>query len=273
MSLEESKTFKERVEEFWEWYQQVAERFFQTIENNQCADLVDEVSEKMGLLLYDMAWVFGPGENGGHSLTVSGEGLVVKQMLAKYWAECAPPIPGWTFYGSRQPSLSNLLGEMQISVSEEESVDAKNFNIRIRPNKDEQLFDIIAWHENLRIVPEEHHHQILFLLLDEALGEFGTSMWIGEIKIKPIPEEKVALTLDRLAEYISKQIAKRGWEKLPPLEEYAVYRMPSQSDFPRGDTVVGMSCMPQVVWRYFGRRLAGGHWCGTSLCSNRWRSF
>jgi hypothetical protein len=97
-------------------------------------------------------------------------------------------------------------------------------------------------------VPEEHHNQILFLLLDEALGEFGTSMWIGEIVIKPLSAQKATVTIDQLGPYIADKVAELGWEKLPPLEEYAVYRLPEQAEFPRGDTVVGISCIPDAIY-------------------------
>jgi hypothetical protein len=69
------KSFKDRVTEFWKWYPQVAERLFQTIERGDCQALTEEVSEFMANTLPGMAWVFGPGENGGHSLsnTMSGK--------------------------------------------------------------------------------------------------------------------------------------------------------------------------------------------------------
>jgi hypothetical protein len=81
---EESEfTFKQRVEAFWTWYAEVADRFYQTIDDNQSSSLTDEVCAKVDELLPGMAWVFGPGEDGkGHSFTLSGEGILPKQLLA-----------------------------------------------------------------------------------------------------------------------------------------------------------------------------------------------
>ena len=109
-------TFKNRVTEFWEWYSGVAERFFETIEDGRCADLTDEVAAFMNKTLPGMAWVFGPGEKGGHSFTVSGEGNLAKQFLAEYWHSRAPDIPTWTFYASRQPSPPERLIDFAIRV-------------------------------------------------------------------------------------------------------------------------------------------------------------
>lgn len=50
-----------------------------------------------------MAGWYGPGENKvGHSLTLTGEGILAKQFITEYWLQQAPKLPGWTFYASRQ---------------------------------------------------------------------------------------------------------------------------------------------------------------------------
>ncbi len=63
-------SFKDRVAEFWGWYASVADRFFQEIEAGQCANLTTEVRRQCDKLLPALSWVFGPGENGGHSFTL-----------------------------------------------------------------------------------------------------------------------------------------------------------------------------------------------------------
>lgn len=242
-------TLKERVAEFWKWFPSVSQRYYQAIEESRFEELLDEFSAKMSALLYDMAWVFGPGaDESSHSLTISGECVAVKQLIAKYWRECAVETPGWTFYGSRQPSDPEKLAEMEISVSHEKSVDTENFLLKVRVNDEIERIDLIAWHESLRVVPREHHDQILFLLIDEALGEFGSSMWLGDISIKPIKPEKATVNLVKLREHVEKIVREKGWERLPPLEEYTVYQLPEKGDFPRGDTIVGISCIPDVIF-------------------------
>ena len=97
-------TFKHRVERFWEWYSQVAPRFFQVIESKDCSSLAGEASANVDKLIPGFAWVFGPGENNvGHSFTLSGEGNPHLQLLSIYWLSRAPKLNGWTFYASRQP--------------------------------------------------------------------------------------------------------------------------------------------------------------------------
>ncbi|MBL8889278.1 MAG: hypothetical protein JNL67_04820 [Planctomycetaceae bacterium] len=247
------KTFKHRVAEFWKWYPQVADRFFQTIERKQCESLAGEVSKFMNSTLPDMAWVFGPGEGGGHSFTVSGEGVVAKQLLAEYWLSRAVSIPHWTFYGSRQPSDIEHLKGMAIRLGEHESIDSDSFLIRTDVVADEEKIDIVAWHPALKLVPEEDHYQIFFLLLDEALGEFGTEMWLGEIKIEPFETGTGVISLTELPAKIQQVNHYYQWKKLPPLHSYSVYELNEQTSTPRGDTLVGSTCIPRVILEFLNK--------------------
>ena len=243
-------TFKQGVDEFWSWYPQVAERFFETIERGECEQLTDETVDFMHKHLPHMSWVFGPGENGGHSFTVSGEGVIPKQLLAAYWLKCAKELPGWTFYSSRQASSTESLQNMAIAVGEQESVDSDSFLIKTDVDDENELIHMVAWHPALEKVPPEHHFQILFLLLDEALGEFGTQTWIGEIQIEPFAQDESTRTLTELSAYIEQVNRYHEWQKLPPPESFTLYRFTEQRDGPRGDTVVGTSIIPNTVSRF-----------------------
>ena len=244
-------TFKNRVTEFWDWYMQVADRFYQTIENGQCDQLTDEVGDFMYRVMPGMSWAFGPGleeASSGHSFTLSGEGQLAKQLLAQYWCNRAPEIPHWTFYGSRQPTPVEALKDIAIQISDDEQVDVEHFVLSTSVDEESQSIDIVAWHPTFVQVPEEHHMQILFLLLDEALGEFGTQMWLGNIAIEPVTPGEKTKWLYELPKFIEQVNAYHRWEKMPPLESYTLYEVNSPSESPRGDTVVGTTCVPSVVF-------------------------
>jgi hypothetical protein len=225
----------------------VAERFFNAIEEGRCEDLTEEVCQATAETLPTMAWVFGPGENGGHSFTVSGEGYLPKQLLAEYWHSRAVELPNWTFHASRQPATEENLKSMAISIGEDDSIDTENFLIQPNVDDEEQVIDVVAWHPKLALLPEEHHFQILFILLDEALGEFGTQSWLGEIGIEPITPNDKTKTIASLPEFIKQVENYHQWEKLPPLRAYSVYEAPEQKQCRRGDTLVGTTCIADIV--------------------------
>lgn len=240
-------SFKDRVAAFWGWYASVADRFFQEIEAGQCANLTTEVRRQCDKLLPALSWVFGPGENGGHSFTLSGEGQIARQLLAEYWLEQAPAIPNWTFYSSRQPSDQETLAGMQIAVGEQAPVDATGLLLKTHVDAERERIDIAAWHPSFEFVPEEHHMQILFLLLDEAMGEFGTQTWIGSISVEPVEHGTECTTLERLPTFVRDVGNYYKWDKYSPLETYSVYQIPEGFDEHRPSRLFGSTCIPGIV--------------------------
>lgn len=242
----ESLTFKARVEAFWDWYAQVADRFYQTIEAKRCAELSGEVSQKVDELLPGFAWVFGPGENGGHSFTLSGEGVLHHQLLTQYWVSRAPTLAGWTFYPARQPGRIDGI-RMEI---EGQSFDPMEFWLTPTINHEDEQVDIAAWHPTYAKLSEQNRLGPLFLFLDEALGEFGTGQWIGEIKAcdRRLAE---AIPLQELPVYIEKLAAETGWKKFPPGECATVYHLKeTDGPFLRGDLIAGTSMNMKLINEY-----------------------
>lgn len=239
-------TFKMRVERFWDWYEQVASRFYETIEQRNCERLQPEVSEKVDELGPGFAWVFGPGKEKGHSFTLSGEGVLHRQLLAQYWLSRAPNLLGWTFHSERQPGPTD-----GIKIE----IDNKKFNpieFWITPIIDEesQKIDITAWHPLFNRLTQEEQFRVLFLFLDEVLGEFGTGQWIGEINLndKKLPD---AFPLKELSGFIANLERVKGWKKFPPGKGVAGYRCDSPHlNFLRGDTIAGTTVHFELVNQY-----------------------
>ncbi|HBE69806.1 MAG TPA: hypothetical protein DDW52_16800 [Planctomycetaceae bacterium] len=244
MTSVSDRTFKSGVAKFWEWFPAVADRFHATIDAGKCADLADEVSEFMRDNLPGLAWVFGPGKEGGHSFTVSGDELLVRQLLAEEWIRHAKPIKGWTFYPARQAGKLDT-----ISFSTDfGSVDAESLIVQTHVDEESQVVDVVAWHPAFEGMEDEGRYQILFLMLDEALGEFGTSSWIGDIKIRELPADAPhARAIAQLPKYIKSVEKYHRWEKLPPTQLYASYQLPEPYPGPRGDTIVGTTLIPNQI--------------------------
>lgn len=223
---------------------------FEMIEAGRCQDLTKEAGDFMQNTLPHLSWVFGPGENGGHSFTVTGEGQVAKQLLAEYWHSRSVAIPNWTFYGSRQPTPAEKLNDIAIALGEQEQVDVETLILKTSVDDQSQTIDIVAWHPALERVPQEHHYQILFLLLDEVLGEFGTQTWLGNISIEPIAPHAKNRSLAELPDFIQQVCDYHKWDKLPPLRSYSVYEVSKQTTSHRGDTLVGTTSIPHIICEF-----------------------
>ncbi len=254
-------TFLERVEQFWPWFEQNAARFYKTIDEGRATELVDEVSGYMNQTLPHMSWVFGPGESGGHSFTVTGEGVVAKQLLAERWFRDAIEVPGWDFHWSRHPSTPERLADVVIGLSESESVSLSEVQVLTTPDEEQEKFTLLAWHPLLAKLPEQDQHTIIFLLLDEALGEFGVKQWLGEIKIESfdtgnLPEQTKLMSLAELPGFVEQAFRYHQWEKISPLQSYSLYQLREQAAGPRGDTIAGTTLIPHEVLDYIAGRQA-----------------
>src|SRR6266498_1638891 len=242
-------TFKSRVEQFWDWYAQSAQRFYDTIESGNCPYLADEVSVKVDELLPGFAWVFGPGEGGrGHSFTLSGEGVLHRQLLALYCVSGAPRMDGWTFYASRQPGS---VGGVRMEIGGYK-FDPMEFWITPKIDCEAEKLDITVWHPLFaQLHKESERLSSLFLFLDEALGEFGTAQWIGEIETNDTRLTD-AIPLKELFGFIKKLEVEKGWQKSPPGEAGVVYRREERANrFLRDDVIVGSTTHPDLINEYY----------------------
>ena len=243
------QTFRKHVLKFWDWFPTVAERYGAMLKNDDGQQVVSEVNPEMGRILPNLSWAFG-SDGEGYSFTLTGEGQITKQLLTDFWLSQAVKVPDWIFHASRQPSSPESVRSMAIGLGEEQHVDAENFLIRTAVDEEAERIDITAWHPSYEHVGEEHHMPILFIFLDEALGEFGTQTSLGEISVEPVTPGNDTRPLVELPKFIESVRKYHGWEKLSPLESYSAYEITEPSDGPRGDTLFGTTCIPDQIFDF-----------------------
>ena len=234
-------TFKQRVEGFWHWFESVAPRFYQTIEDKKSTTLTAETSSAVDRFLPRLAWNYGPGENGkGHSLTLSGEGMQPEQILAEEWRKRAPKLEGWTFYAERQASPNP--GDFTIKIGE---IKFKPIEFWVTPviDEEEEKVDLAVWHPLADGENKGVFQTALFLFLDEIFGEYGTGRWIGSIEIG---KDKLAqsLPITELKEFVKETVRSLAWKMHVPFDLWSGYRIPEDKidlNRPRLDTISGSS--------------------------------
>ena len=93
----------------------------------------------------------------------------------------------------------------------------------LKPETDEknQVLDISVWHPHFHEMDDNARFQILFLWLDEVLGEIGTEQWIGQVDFSR-EEFEEAIPLLELPEYIEKEQVKNEWKKPPPEDSFTL---------------------------------------------------
>jgi len=238
------QTFKARVDEFWGWFSRNSVRFFDCIEAGKCGDLTQEVSDQIDRLFPHFGWVFGPGENRvGHSFTLTPEADAAKAFLAEYWLSRAPELENWTFYDSRQPGTTE--GTIRIHG---ESIDASAIWVTLKPDEEAQRFDLTVWHPAFSKLDQRERFRILFLWLDEILGEKGTAKWIGAIEFSD-DGFRSAVPLKELRERVREARELKGWQSEDQIG--IVYELKPKNGRPREDTFVGSTSCELLIRDYF----------------------
>lgn len=309
-------TFADRVATFWQRFETIAPDIYEMIESGRSDQLLETFPDFMQSTLPNLAWSFGPGptadgddasdqdgstnhgeahshgEARGHSLTLSGEGIVAKQYLTRYWRRAAPVIDGWTFYDARQPSPTDRLEGVAIALEDRGRIDATGCRVRTRADPEQQQFELDFWHPEFETLSEDDRGQIMFLLLDEALGELGTEQFLSVLQPERFDDsddkDTKVMPLLELPAFLRSAAKYYGWEILSPLESRSMYQMRSDDDgafdnefdgddfdgddsdgdsserggssdgdvpTPRGDTIIGSTSILRVVTDYMA---AGG---------------
>ena len=105
---------------------------------------------------------------------------------------------------------------------------------------------------------ENQVYHILYILLDQSLGELAAMRYVDSLDILDAPAEGASMTLDQLADFVAAEVDPEGWPQAndPELagERYTAYEgKPSeQEEWPlRADVYVGVTCCVPLLNEYF----------------------
>ncbi len=245
------KAFTTRVDEFWGWFKDNEERIHSEMFSEAGRANNDAIDKQLSKVFGSIGWVFGPGESeGDHSLTVSAEGDPHQRLLAHIWKERGPEFDGWDFYASRQPGLS--LGS-QIDIDglvfgfNETMVDVKW-------NEEWELADVVIHHPSMLKADESVATQVAFILIDEAIGENRTELWVGKVEQSGKPAPKTAVTLFELEGHLLALAKKHDLPLDWSFEQFDNYQITPENlseDCPRRDVMAGSTCHFPIVADFY----------------------
>lgn len=173
-----------------------------------------------------------------------------------------------TYFQKHAPG--ELLERWNILVGRTRS---KSFGLRM-DGQDVCLEDVLAWVEKTedngvglrlycgKLAPlmGEHEGQVynmLYILLDQALGELAAMRYVDYLDILKAPAAGESIPLDRLADYVAAEIDPEGWPRAndPELagERYTAYQGEpwEEKDCPlRRDVYAGVTCCVPLLKCY-----------------------
>jgi hypothetical protein len=184
---------------FWAWWTaEGAEQYATAIADGTVADLVEELSERVRAVSPDLAWELGPGLTSQHVLVVTAEGKAETRATARRWLRAAPePDATWEYADARPAELDPGAGGLRIGDVEVDLAD-----VRVAAQRVGNHVDVAVHHPRLRDLPEQARGTVVFLSLDQALGENDCETWIGAVEAALDPPAD-GLTLLGLRDLVS----------------------------------------------------------------------
>jgi len=162
--------------DFWKWFEANESRLF-AFEKNQEA-IFDELGARMGRVNSDLAFEFGPVENGKREFVISAGGIKSAFSAVESLHGAAPALKRWVWVKFRPRRLP--INDLEFS-GKKVKVDDVSYLL----TKDEDKVGIVLFFDGYSEREKNTFGQIGYLFLDEALGEYAIETQVGFIEFQP----------------------------------------------------------------------------------------
>jgi hypothetical protein len=188
---------------FWTWFNRRQDSYFALDLSNVAANemLFADLTSHLHAVDENLTFEFGPKIDGKRELVISADGIRSSFPAVLALVAAAPQLPHWkitAFRPRRYPVSSIEIGGM--------TLDPRQISVRMEPDGPKVDFTILltgyAEHERNKF------SQGVYLLLDEALGEYDVETRVGVINFEAIgtapppasvPLSELALAFDDIA--------------------------------------------------------------------------
>ncbi len=192
-----------KEEKFWNWFTKNQETYFKEIENLEIREQIfNNLSTELKKVQNDLVFEFSPiHENGIREFTVSADGIKENFPSVTNLIEKAPEIENWQFNAFRQripgDEIGLNFGDFKISYDDlffrYQEVDGElGVELNIRDYNGEGM-----------------KQNAVYILLDNLLGEYDTTVSIGWIDWEKLDESKLdeMIPIIKLRDLIDKRKA------------------------------------------------------------------
>lgn len=179
------------IDRFWTWFAGNSEQFRDAPGNDRRA--LDELGSLLSEIRDGLVVEFSLTDGRADEVVVSADGK--KDLFASVIdvVQAAPPIPGWRVTAFRQPGNPNVTIEMN-------GIELGANDIWFSAEPSDGKTDLLLL---VRGMTEENHQMLagaVFILLDNALGEFIVETAVGDVNFGPLSGDPEADGLRPLTE-------------------------------------------------------------------------
>ena len=173
LALPACKKEESAEQKFWAWFQANSKRLHEFEKDRE--KIFDELDAEMDKVDKGLQFEFGPDEEGVREFTIGAGGIKAVFPVVKDLVAAAPKMKEWKILAFRQPKSLDYrikFGDQELTVDDfwfsyEKAPDGKT--------------DIKVFIRGLNQENKSTMHQLAFLFLDSAIGEYNVATKIGGI--------------------------------------------------------------------------------------------
>lgn len=255
------KPFRIRVDECWKNFVKEEAVLRQLIDNKADSEQISEELHKLLSPAFAGTYAEVGRKGDKYDLILSLEGSWAYLFSRAYFKQRAPKevLEHWNIYVGRQ-SDGNAVDRFQI-VMGENSVCASDISLWTEWQNGSA--DLFVYCENMLPLIKGNinaAYQLLYILLDQSIGELAEMKFIREIKFLDEPLDRPATSLPGLMDDLASNLSMSREQLLDTdryIDLYSAYRInpdESSKDGTRGDIISGSTCFLSLMNGFYSDR-------------------
>lgn len=167
------------VAAFWAWWEAEGSRLVtRALEARKPKRIVEAMSAHVQAVAAGLAWELAAGTTSQHVLVVTAEGNPALRAAARRWLRAAPPPDDtWSYADFRLPTVGYETTALELAGSRIVLGD-----VRVATTPNGAALDVAVHHPALASLPPGVDVRVVFLALDNCLGEEVVETWIGRVE-------------------------------------------------------------------------------------------
>jgi len=179
------KEFKNRIDEFWEWFVEHEQKFRIISNPNIVREMLDNQVLQFGIF----SWEIGEGSRKPHTFTISPNGNAKMLRRSEAIIGEAPELPLWEFYAAKPPQEWDFTFEMFDSFMVKRKIDTSEWEYVFRMTP-EQKIRVLIFAENIDFLDEDDKSAAGDLVLNNLIGEMDKIYYVDSVEFKPFIDQQ-----------------------------------------------------------------------------------
>ncbi len=203
---------RDAIPAFWSWWATASASFAEAFDARAkpADDLIAAMNAHVAHIDAGLDWEFGAGVASTHHLCLSGKGDPIRRAVAERWVKLGPPADApWEYYSARQATrgtdLQFQLRDVNLAFSA--------LTFEIEDDAAREVVHVRAFHPAFPSLDDGERRTVLFIALDNLLGEDGVERWLGAVEVlADAPNEAIGYAaLREHIDALAARAKREGW--------------------------------------------------------------